>query len=67
MNKEQETKEVYTLLEEKVNEVFRARQEVHGIISGDISPPDAVKLDALTELLAGHIAHCIMWEVPNEG
>lgn len=58
-----EAEVVKTLLEEKVHEVFCERQDAYGIRSGDIDVMMAVKLDALTDMLAEHVADCIMVEV----
>ena len=62
MNKE-EKQEVMALLQTKVDEVFCERQKVYGIVSGDIEPLDAIKLDALQDMLAEHIVKVLMREV----
>lgn len=66
MNQE-ERQEVKALLEAKIDEVFCERQAVYGIKSGDISPLDAVKLEAITDMLAEHIATVLMREVAYGG
>ena len=43
--------ELFSLVEEKVNEVFLAYQEANDIESGDISPEDAFRLDEVQEEL----------------
>lgn len=63
MDKEQEKTAVKELLEDVIHGVFRARQDAHGIKSGDIEVMNVLKLDALTDLLVEHIARCILWEV----
>jgi hypothetical protein len=45
------------LIEEKVDEIFLAYQNAHGITNGDISPMDAFKLDEIEEMLKAHIAY----------
>ena len=62
MNQE-EKQEVKTLLEAKIDEVFRERQDVYGITGGDIEPLDALKLEAITDILCDHITAVLMWEV----
>lgn len=48
-------KQLLELIDSKVNEVYLAFQEAENIKDGGISPPDAIELDNIEEMLADFI------------
>ena len=56
---------VRQMLSDRVEEIFIARQGAHGIVSGDISPLNAYKLDFAIDELADSIVMTLMCQAPE--
>lgn len=57
-----EKHEIMTLIDEKLNEVFKELQDREGITEGDIDPMDALELDRLTEQAAELVHKVIAYQ-----
>ena len=60
-------KQIQTLLEDKINDIFATVQDQEGITSGDIEPMMAFELDELTEKLAILMSKVIEFEKHTNG